>query len=96
MIPDVLKNMSWPVIAAVVSAVVLLVAGVYLYVRSGSKKQVHGGEQEGFGTSPGTMTQLAANHVPTEEDEEAAVAAARQVQHEAHQADEMTTDAPPV
>jgi hypothetical protein len=95
MIPDVLKNMSWPVIGAVVGVIVLLVAGVYLYVRSG-KKQVQGqaqGQEEGFGTSPGTLTQLAANHVPTEEDEEAAQQEARREQHEA---DEMTTEHPPV
>jgi hypothetical protein len=27
-----------------------------------------GGSKEGFGTSPGTMTQLATSHVPTAED----------------------------
>ena len=92
MIPDMLKNLSWPVIGAVVAAVVLLVAGVFLYVSRSGKSQAHASE-EGFGTSPGTLTQLAANHVPTEEDEEAAKQEARRVQHEA---DEMTTEAPPV
>ena len=39
--------------------------------------------KEFFGTSPGTMTQLASSHVPTEEDEEYALKGyAQQVNHD--------------
>jgi hypothetical protein len=55
-----------------VIAVVAIAAGYIMWSRSGSV--VVGGsndQAEGFGsTSPGTLTQLSATHVPTEEDEE--------------------------
>lgn len=85
--PDV-STLSWPVLAGVVLVAVVIVATAY-YVFASRRSAA-----EGFGaTSPGTMTQLASSHVPTEEDEEALKHAAQQAQHEA---DDMTRDGPPV
>jgi len=39
-------------------------------------------KKEAFGTSPGTMVQLASSHVPTEEDAEELRGYARQVNHD--------------
>ena len=47
------------------------------------RDRVYGRQKELFGTSPGTMVQLASSHVPTEEDEEYALKGyAQQVNHD--------------
>ena len=47
------------------------------------RDRVYGRRKEFFGTSPGTMVQLASSHVPTEEDEEYALKGyAQQVNHD--------------
>ena len=80
-----------PVILGIVAVLVLLALGGYFMMRSGSKPVA---KEEGFGaTSPGTMQQLASSHVPTEEDEEAVAASMVQAQNEA---DDMTSEQPPV
>ena len=47
------------------------------------RDRVYGRRKEFFGTSPGTLVQLASSHVPTEEDEEYALKGyAQQVNHD--------------
>jgi hypothetical protein len=79
-----------------VIAVVAVAVGYIIWSRSSTPKKVavEDSEVEGFGsTSPGTMTQLAANHVPTEDDEDAAKAEMQRAQDEA---DDMTQEHAPV
>jgi hypothetical protein len=46
------------------------------------RDRLYGRRKEFFGTSPGTMVQLASSHVPTEEDETALKGYAQQVNHD--------------
>lgn len=61
----------------------LLMASAVLLFAFLVRDRVYGRRKEFFGTSPGTMVQLASSHVPTEEDEEYALKGyAQQVNHD--------------
>lgn len=59
-------SLSWWVLAVVGTVVAGLAAGYIMWSRNGNG---NGNKEDFESTSPGTLTQLSANHVPTEEDE---------------------------
>jgi hypothetical protein len=61
---------------------ILVIASAILLFAFLVRDRVYGRRKEFFGTSPGTMVQLASSHVPTEEDEEALKGYAQQVNHD--------------
>jgi len=91
-----LSNIGWPTIGAAVAVIVVLLAAAWYFLvpSKGVDANATEAQGDGFGaTSPGTLTQLSANHVPTEED---AAASLEEQKRAIHEADEMTSEEPPL
>ena len=89
-----LSKIGWPTIGAAVAVIVVLLAATWYFLVPAKSDSASAHQDEGFGgTSPGTLSQLSANHVPTEEDIEASLEEQKRAIHEA---DEMTSEQPPL